>query len=193
MKQFATEELRNVCLVGHGGSGKTSFLEAALYSSQAIDRMGRVDEGNTVSDHDPEEVKRSISIATSLGPCVWQGHKVNFVDTPGYFDFVGEVKGALRATDVALVFACAVSGVEVGTEKVWDYAGERNMARAFLINKMDRENANFDRVVEEIRQTFGTSAAPLQIPIGQEAKFAGVVDLLKQKALCRTYLTELKP
>lgn len=182
MKQFATEELRNVCLVGHGGSGKTSFLEAALYSSQAIDRMGRVDEGNTVSDHDPEEVKRSISIATSLGPCVWQGHKVNFVDTPGYFDFVGEVKGALRATDVALVFACAVSGVEVGTEKVWDYAGERNMARAFLVNKMDRENANFDRVVEEIRQTFGTSAAPLQIPIGQEAKFAGVVDLLKQKA-----------
>jgi elongation factor G len=113
---------------------------------------------------------------------VWQGHKVNFVDTPGYFDFVGEVKGALRATDVALVFACAVSGVEVGTEKVWDYAGERNMARAFLVNKMDRENANFDRVVEEIRQTFGTSAAPLQIPIGQEAKFAGVVDLLKQKA-----------
>jgi elongation factor G len=182
LKQFATEELRNVCLVGHGGSGKTSFLEAALYSSQAIDRMGRVDEGNTVSDHDPEEIKRSISIATSLGPCVWQGHKVNFVDTPGYFDFVGEVKGALRATDVALVFACAVSGVEVGTEKVWDYAGERNMARAFLINKMDRENANFDRVVEEIRQTFGTSAAPLQIPIGQEAKFAGVVDLLKQKA-----------
>jgi elongation factor G len=157
-------------------------LEAALYSSQAIDRMGRVDEGNTVSDHDPEEIKRSISIATSLGPCVWQGYKVNFVDTPGYFDFVGEVKGALRATDVALVFACAVSGVEVGTEKVWDYAGERNMARAFLINKMDRENANFDRVVEEIRQTFGTAATPLQIPIGQEAKFTGVVDLLKQKA-----------
>jgi len=182
LKRYATEELRNVCLVGHGGSGKTSFLEAALYSSQAIDRMGRVDDGNTVSDHDPEEIKRSISIATSLGPCVWQEHKINFIDTPGYFDFVGEVKGALRAADIALVFACAVSGVEVGTEKVWDYAGERNMARAFVINKMDRENANFDRVVEQIRRTFGTSAVPLHIPIGQEAKFAGIVDLLTQKA-----------
>lgn len=182
MKQYTTEQLRNICLVGHGGAGKTSFLEAALYGSGAIDRMGRVDEGNTVSDHDPEEIKRSISISTSLGPCEWQGHKVNFIDTPGYFDFVGEVKGALRAADIALIFACAVSGVEVGTEKVWNFAGENNLPRAFFINKMDRENANFDRVVEQIKTTFGTSAAPLQIPIGQEASFAGVIDLLTKKA-----------
>lgn len=182
MKQYTTEQLRNICLVGHGGAGKTSFLEAALYGSGAIDRMGRVDEGNTVSDHDPEEIKRSISISTSLGPCEWQGHKINFIDTPGYFDFVGEVKGALRAADIALIFACAVSGVEVGTEKVSSYAGDTNLPRAFFINKMDRENANFDRVVEELKATFGTSAAPLQIPIGQEASFAGVIDLLTQKA-----------
>lgn len=182
MKQYTTEQLRNICLAGHGGAGKTSFVEAALYGSGAIDRMGRVDEGNTVSDHDPEEVKRSISISTSVGPCEWQGHKVNFIDTPGYFDFVGEVKGALRVADVALIFACAVSGVEVGTEKVWNYAGENNMPRAFFINKMDRENANFDRVVDLLKQSFGTTVAPLQIPIGKEASFVGVIDLLTQKA-----------
>lgn len=182
MKHYTTEQLRNICLVGHGGAGKSSFLEAALYGSGAIDRMGRVDEGNTVSDHDPEEVKRAISISTSLGPCEWQGHKVNFIDTPGYFDFVGEVKGALRVADAALVFACAVSGVEVGTEKVWNFAGENNLSRAFFINKMDRENANYDRVVEQLKKTFGTSVAPLQIPIGAESNFAGVIDLLTQKA-----------
>jgi elongation factor G len=182
LKQYTTEALRNICLVGHGGAGKTSFLEAALYSSGAIDRMGRVDEGNTISDHDPEEIKRTISIATSLGPCEWQGNKINFVDTPGYFDFVGEVKGALRAADLAFIFACAVSGVEVGTEKVFGYAGENNLPKAFFINKMDRENANFERVLEQLKETFGTSVAPFQIPIGAEASFVGVVDLLTQKA-----------
>jgi len=182
LKQFTTEQLRNICLAGHGGAGKTSFLEAALYGCGHIDRMGKVGEGNTVSDHDPEEAKRAISISTSLGPCVAQGHKVNFIDTPGYFDFAGEVIGALRAADAAMIFACAVSGVEVGTEKVWAYAGERNMPRAFYINKMDRENANFARVVGEIKDTFGMSAAPIQMPIGAEAKFVGIIDLLMQKA-----------
>ncbi|MBS4055616.1 MAG: elongation factor G [Thermaerobacter sp.] len=182
MKQYTTEQLRNICLVGHGGAGKSSFLEAALYSSGHIDRMGKVDEGNTVSDHDPEEVKRNISITTSLGPCVAQGHKVNFIDTPGYFDFVGEVKGALRVADAALIFACAVSGVEVGTEKVWQYAGEQNLPRAFFINKMDRENANFARVVGEIKEIFGSSAAPIQMPIGAETKLVGIIDLLMEKA-----------
>ena len=182
MKQYTTEDLRNICLVGHGGAGKTSFLEAALYSSGAIDRMGKVDEGNTTSDHDPEEIKRAISIATSLGPCEWKGVKVNFVDTPGYFDFVGEVKGALRVVDMALVFACAVSGVEVGTEKVWGYAEENEIPKAFFINKMDRENANFNRVLEQLKETFGSSVAPFQIPIGAENNFVGVVDLLTEKA-----------
>jgi len=182
LKQFTTEQLRNICLAGHGGAGKTSFLEAALYGAGHIDRMGKVGEGNTVSDHDPEEAKRAISISTSLGPCVAQGHKVNFIDTPGYFDFAGEVIGALRAADAALIFACAVSGVEVGTEKVWAYAGERNMPRAFFINKMDRENANFARVVAEIKDTFGITAAPIQMPIGSEAKFVGIIDLLMRKA-----------
>lgn len=182
MKQYATSDIRNICLVGHGGSGKTSFLEAALFSSGAIDRMGRVDEGNTTSDHDPEEIKRSISIATSLGPCEWKDRKLNFIDTPGYFDFVGEVKGAMRVADMALIFACAVSGVEVGTEKVWGYAEENNLPRGFVINKMDRENANFERVLEQLRNTFGSNVAPFQIPIGSENNFAGVVDLLTKTA-----------
>ncbi|MBT9157903.1 MAG: Elongation factor G [Firmicutes bacterium] len=186
MKQFTTEQLRNICLAGHGGAGKTSFLEAALYGCGHIDRMGKVDEGTTVSDHDPEEVKRAISISTSLGPCVAQGHKINFIDTPGYFDFVGEVKGALRAADAALIFACAVSGVEVGTEKVWAYASEGNLPRAFFINKMDRENANFARVVGQLKEVFGSSAAPIQMPIGSEAKLVGIVDLLMEKAFYYT-------
>ncbi|MDP3058874.1 MAG: GTP-binding protein, partial [bacterium] len=182
MKQYSTENLRNVALVGHGGSGKTLFMEAVLYSAGTIDRAGRIDAGNTVSDHDPEEIKRGVSISTSLGPAEYKNTKVNMVDTPGYFDFVGEVKGALRVADTAMIFACAVSGIEVGTEKVWNYALENGVARAIYISKMDRENANFSRVLEQLRNTFGLSVAPFQIPIGAEAKFAGVIDLITQKA-----------
>lgn len=182
MKQYPIEKIRNVSLIAHGGAGKTSLTEALLYTSKAIDRLGNVMEGTTVSDHDPEEVKRSVSISASLAPVEWKEHKINFIDTPGYFDFVGEVRGALRVSDAAVIVACAVSGVEVGTEKVWNYCDEHEIPRAFYINKMDRENANFDRTLESLRQSFGVSVAPVMLPIGAEASFSGVVDLVTMKA-----------
>lgn len=182
MKQYPIEKLRNVSLIAHGGAGKTSLTEALLYTSKAVDRLGNVMEGNSVSDYDPEEVKRSVSIGASLAPIEWKEHKVNFIDTPGYFDFVGEVRGALRVSDAAVIVACAVSGVEVGTEKVWNYCDEHEIPRAFYINKMDRENANFDRTLESLRQSFGVSVAPVMLPIGAEASFSGVVDLVAMKA-----------
>lgn len=182
MKQYPIEKIRNVSLIAHGGAGKTSLTEALLYTSKAIDRLGNVMEGNTVSDHDPEEVKRSVSISASLAPVEWKEHKINFIDTPGYFDFVGEVRGALRVSDAAVIVVCSVSGVEVGTEKVWGYCDEHEIPRAFYINKLDRENANFERTLESLRQTFGVSVAPVMLPIGAEANFSGVVDLVAVKA-----------
>ncbi|NLW17733.1 MAG: GTP-binding protein, partial [Firmicutes bacterium] len=182
MKQYPIEKIRNVSLISHGGAGKTSLTEALLYTSKAIDRLGNVMEGTTVSDHDPEEVKRSVSISASLAPVEWKDHKINFIDTPGYFDFVGEVRGALRVSDAALIVVCAVSGVEVGTEKVWNYCDEHEIPRAFYINKLDRENANFDRTLESLRQSFGVNVAPVMLPIGAEANFSGVVDLVAMKA-----------
>lgn len=182
MKQYPIDKLRNIGLVAHGGAGKTSLTEALLYTSRAIDRLGRVEDGTTVSDHDPEETRRTISIGASLAPVEWQGHKINLIDTPGYFDFVGEVRGAMRISDAALIVACAVSGVEVGTEKVWNYCNEYDIPRGFFINKLDRENANFQRTLGQLRQTFGLSVAPVMLPIGAEASFSGVVDIVSQKA-----------
>lgn len=182
LKQYAIDKIRNVGLVAHGGAGKTSLSEALLYTARAIDRLGRVEEGTTTSDYDPEEIKRTVSISASLAPVEWHDHKINFIDTPGYFDFVGEVRGALRVSDAAIIVACAVSGVEVGTEKVWNYCDEYGIPRAFYINKMDRENANFQRTLSSLRQTFGLNVAPVMLPIGAEANFSGVVDLVAQKA-----------
>lgn len=182
MKQYPIEKLRNIGLVAHGGAGKTSLVEALLYTSKAIDRLGRVEEGTTVSDYDPEEIKRTVSISASLAPVEWQDHKINFIDTPGYFDFVGEVRGALRVSDAALIVTCAVSGVEVGTEKVWNYCNEYDIPRGFFINKLDRENSNFQRTLSALRQTFGLNVAPVMLPIGSEATFSGVVDIVAMKA-----------
>ncbi len=182
MKQYPIEKLRNIGLVAHGGAGKTSLVEALLYTSKAIDRLGRVEEGTTVSDYDPEEIKRTVSISASLAPVEWQDHKINFIDTPGYFDFVGEVRGALRVSDAAVIVTCAVSGVEVGTEKVWNYCNEYDIPRGFFINKLDRENSNFQRTLSALRQTFGMNVAPVMLPIGSEATFSGVVDIVAMKA-----------
>jgi elongation factor G len=186
MKGFSTEQIRNVALISHGGAGKTSLAEAMLYTSGAINRLGRVDAGNTTTDFDPDEIKRQVTISTSLAPLEWKGVKVNLLDTPGFFDFIGEVQGALRVADSAILVVCAVSGVEVGTEKVWSYADNHNLPRLVFINKIDRENANFDAVLEQLRKFFGIKVFPLQFPLGQENSFKGVIDLVKMKALVYT-------
>jgi elongation factor G len=182
MNEYKADKIRNVVLVGHSSSGKTSLAEALLYATGAVTRLGKVDDNTSVSDFDPEEQRRKISINTSLIPCEWNGYKVNILDTPGYIDFVGEVKSALRVADCAIVVVDAVSGVEVGTELVWQYADEVKLPRILLINKLDRENADFDRVLNQLRERFGKSVVSLQIPIGKEANFQGQVNVVTRKA-----------
>jgi len=182
MHHFTTERMRNVVLLSHSGAGKTSLAEALFYSSGAITRLGRVDQGNTTSDYDPEEVKRKISIYLSLLPCDWQGFKVNIIDTPGYADFVAEVEAAVRIADGAVIVLCAASGVEVGTELVWSYAEERKIPRFVFINKIDRENTDFFKALEELRANFGKRCLPIELPIGAQQDFQGVVDLITMKA-----------
>src|SRR3989304_579388 len=139
MKNYETSQIRNVVLLGHGGVGKTSLSEALLFQAGVIARLGHVEEGTTTSDYDPEEVKRRISVSLSLLPLEWKGHKINLMDSPGYADFVGEVKSAVRGADSAVMVVAAVSGVEVGTEQGWRYLDEQALARLVFINKMDRE------------------------------------------------------
>ncbi|WP_213974079.1 elongation factor G [Tepidanaerobacter acetatoxydans] len=182
MKNYKSDMIRNIGLIGHSGSGKTSLAEAMLYNSGSTDRLGKIDEGNTICDYDPEEIKRRISISNAIAPCEWKDNKINIIDTPGYFDFVGEVKSALRVVENAVIAVCAVSGVEVGTEQVFKYAEDANLPRIFFINKMDRENANFNKVLNQIREFFGPKAVPLQLPIGSEANFNGIVDIVSEKA-----------
>ena len=182
MEQFSLENIRNVSLLSHAGAGKTSLSEAILFNAKAINRLGRVDEGTTTSDYDPDEIQRKISINLTVLPYTWQGVKINLLDTPGYSDFVGEVKSALRVTEGAVILVGATSGVEVGTEQVWQYCEEAKIPRLLFINKMDRENADFFKVAEEIQKKFGAKCVPLQIPIGAHTTFSGVIDLLKMKA-----------
>ena len=182
MQQHTTEQMRNVVLLSHSGAGKTSLAEAMLFNSGAINRLGKVDQGSTTSDYDPDEVKRQTSIYLALLPCEWQGFKVNIIDTPGYADFVAEVKSAVRVADGAVIVVCAASGVEVGTELGWGYADEQEIPRLIFVNKMDRENADFFRVMEEIRANFGNKCVPIEIPIGAQDDFQGVVDLIRMKS-----------
>ncbi len=152
MEQYGLENIRNLVLLSHSGAGKTSLSEAMLFDTKAVTRLGKVDDGTTTSDYDPDEVKRKISINLSIIPCLWQGNKINILDAPGYPDFVGEVKAAMRVSEGALIVICAASGVEVGTEQVWGYCEEANLPRLILINKMDRENADFSRTMGEVRE-----------------------------------------
>jgi len=183
LKEYKSDKLRNVGIIAHGGAGKTSLVESLLFNAGAITRMGRVDDGTTITDFEPEEIKRKVTISAALAPCEWRENKINFIDTPGYADFVGEVKSVLRAIDSTLVLLCAASGIEVETEKVWKYANELNLPRLAFINKMDRENADFYSVVQDMQEKFGPSVLPLQLPIGAEETFKGIVDLLKMKAI----------
>ncbi len=182
MNEYKPDKIRNIVLVGHSSSGKTSLAEALLFDSGAVTRLGKVDDNTSVSDYDPEEQRRKISINTSLIPCEWNGYKINLLDTPGYIDFAGEVKSALRVADCALFVVDAVSGVEVGTELVWQYADEVKLPRIILINKLDRENSDFDRVLAQLRERFGKSVVSLQIPIGKEANFKGEVNTVNRRA-----------
>ncbi|MFN8534194.1 MAG: elongation factor G [Dehalococcoidia bacterium] len=182
MKSYRTEQLRNVALVGHGGAGKTSLGEALLFSSGVLTRQGKVEEGNTVSDYEPDEQRRRISIGLSVLPCEWRDHKVNVLDTPGYADFVGEVRQALRVADAAILVVDAVGGVEVGTELNWQAAEEAGLPRFVFVSKIDRENADFGKALAQIRERFGPSCVPIQAPIGAQDKFSGVVDLVKRQA-----------
>ncbi|MGI5836493.1 MAG: GTP-binding protein, partial [Chloroflexota bacterium] len=183
MKEYQAEFIRNVGLFSHGGAGKTSLAEALLFQSGAITRLGKVEEGTTTTDYDPDEVKRHISVSTALAPCEWQGHKVNVLDTPGYADFVGEVVQAMRVVDGAVILVDAVSGLEVGTETSWQEAEKNGVARIFFINKMERENANFETTFQSLRNRFGKGVVPLQAPIGSQQNFKGVVDLLTMTAI----------
>ena len=178
MKNYKSTNIRNVAVVGHGKTGKTSLLDACLFNTEAVKRLGSVEDNTSALDYEPEETKRGMTVNLKLAACEWRDFKLNFIDTPGYPDFVGEVKDAMAAADSALIVISASSGIKSGTENAWYYAEENELPRAFFINKMDREHADFDGVVEELRVRFGDGVVPVQLPIGKEAAFQGVVDLL---------------
>jgi elongation factor G len=182
LKTYDAKDIRNVLLVGHGGSGKTTLLEAMLFTAGAITRMGTVEDGNTVSDHDPDEQRKGISVSLAMAPVEWNGVKINVLDAPGYADFIGDVRSAIRAVDAVIVVVSAVDGVEVQTEAAWELAVEEGLPRAIFVNKLDRERADFQATLDQLVSSFGNQVAPFELPIGQEHEFKGVADLLHEKA-----------
>src|SRR3989304_3761335 len=182
MKEYPPDKVRNVALIGHGSTGKTSLAEAMLFASGATTRLGRVEDGTTVSDWDPDEQKRGLSVNLAVVPVEAGGHKINVVDAPAYADFMGEAKCALRAADLALIVVCGASGVQVGTEFAWQFAEELSLPRAVFINRMDRENADFNATLGQLQSNWGQKCVPLQIPVGSQHALKGVVDLLAMKA-----------
>ena len=182
MKVYETSDIRNVGLVGHGHSGKTSLAAGLLFASGASNRLTRVDEGNTVTDYDEEEVHRKITISSAIAAAEWSKKKINLIDTPGFNIFINDTKTALAAADAALVLVDGVAGVEVQTEKTWDFSEEFRLPRGIIINKLDRERSSFDRTLNSVQQFFGRTAIPIHLPLGSERDFKGVVDVVRMKA-----------
>ncbi len=182
MKVYDAPNIRNVALVGHGGCGKTSLASALLFDMGAVNRLGRVDDGTTVTDFDPDEIERKISLQTGLAFGEWRKVKVNLLDAPGYANFLPEAQAALRVADAAVVVVDSVAGVEVQTQKVWGYAEEYSLPRLIVVNRMDRERASFMRTLESLERAFGRGVVPLAIPLGEEKGFVGLTDLLTEKA-----------
>ena len=181
-KTYDIQSIRNIGVVGHGDVGKTSLVSAMLFSTGMVNRLGKVEEGNTVTDYDDEEIERQITIKSALCYCEWRNHKLNIIDTPGYGVFIFDAKASLRVVDSAVVVVCGVSGVEVQTEKVWQFCNEFHLPRLLIINKLDRDRASFSRTMESIHRRFGRQAVPLQMPLGEEKNFRGAIDLIKLKA-----------
>ena len=181
MKDYRTQNLRNIGLIGHSGSGKTTLAEAILYYTKSSDRFGRIEDGNTISDYDLEEKKRKISISTSILPCEWRDVKINIVDMPGYFDFIGEMIQGLKASDIDIITVSAKSGIKVGTEKAWEYVNKHNKPRGFFINKLDEENSNYEKVLLSLKDKFGVSVVPIQYPMKKENDFIGVVNVISRQ------------
>jgi elongation factor G len=185
-----TGKIRNVGVVGHGGVGKTSLVESLLFTAGAVTRLGKVDDGSTTTDFDPDEVKRKISINTSIAYCDFKGHRVNLVDTPGYGDFIADARAGLRVVEAAVVVVDAVAGVQVQTEKVWKFASEFELPRAIVVNRLDRERSDFFRTLESLTRRLKGRVVPVHIPVGEESGFRGFVDLVTQRA---TLYTDGKP
>ncbi len=182
MKVYETAQIRNVALVGHGGSGKTTLTSAMLFCAGAVSRLGKVDQGNTVTDYDDEEIARKISLSSALAYCEWNKLKINLIDTPGYGNFIWDTWACMKVVEGAIVTICGVSGVEVQTEKVWKFADDYSLPRIIVINKLDRERASFERAMESITKSLGRKAIPVQMPLGEEKDLRGVIDLLRMKA-----------
>ncbi|RQW77706.1 MAG: GTP-binding protein, partial [Geobacter sp.] len=182
MAKYDTAKLRNLGIIAHGGAGKTSLTEAILFDTDRIDRLGRVDDGTSTTDYEPEEIKRKISISSALDHSEWKGHFIHIVDTPGYGNFIADTRACMRALDCAVVILSAISGVKAQTEEIWQWANEFEIPRIAFVNKMDRERANFFRAIDDMERALGARGVAVQIPLGAEENFEGVIDLVRMKA-----------